>query len=263
MKAVLRYLGAKNRLADWIVSFFPDHKIYVEPYGGSAAVLLNKAPVEIEVYNDLYDDVVNLFRIIRSDRYVELMEQVNMTPFSEREYELAARDKSGDELERARKFLVCSFMAVSCDGMFRKTGFRRDRNASCGRVVGKWQRLPDLLAEAHVRLSGVTIRKQDALDIIREYDSPDTLFYLDPPYMHETRTKDGRYAFEYDHGDHERLLSLVAGLQGKVVLSGYDNDLYASMLPGWRVEQKATESMRRSQRIECLWMNYNPQLTLF
>ena len=248
MKAVLRYLGAKNRLADWIVSFFPDHKIYVEPYGGSAAVLLNKAPVEIEVYNDLYDDVVNLFRIIRSDRYVELMEQVNMTPFSEREYELAARDKSGDELERARKFLVCSFMAVSCDGMFRKTGFRRDRNASCGRVVGKWQRLPDLLAEAHVRLSGVTIRKQDALDIIREYDSPDTLFYLDPPYMHE---------------DHERLLSLVAGLQGKVVLSGYDNDLYASMLPGWRVERKATESMRRSQRIECLWMNYNPQLTLF
>lgn len=173
MKAVLRYLGAKNRLADWIVSFFPDHKIYVEPYGGSAAVLLNKAPVEIEVYNDLYDDVVNLFRIIRSDRYVELMEQVNMTPFSEREYELAARDKSGDEIERARKFLVCSFMAVSCDGMFRKTGFRRDRNASCGRVVGKWQRLPDLLAEAHVRLSSVTIRKQDALDIIREYDSPD------------------------------------------------------------------------------------------
>ena len=180
MKAVLRYLGAKNRLADWIVSFFPEHKIYVEPYGGSAAALLNKAPVEIEVYNDLYDDVVNLFRIIRSERYVELMEQVNMTPFSE-----------------------------------------------------------------------------------REYDSPDTLFYLDPPYMHETRTKDGRYAFEYDHGDHERLLRLVAGLKGKVVLSGYDNSLYASMLPGWRVEKKATESMRRSQRIECLWLNYNPQLTLF
>lgn len=84
MKAVLRYLGAKNRLADWIVPFFPEHKIYVEPYGGSAAVLLNKAPVEIEVYNDLYDDVVNLFRVIRSERYVELMELVNMTPFSER-----------------------------------------------------------------------------------------------------------------------------------------------------------------------------------
>lgn len=262
MKAVLRYLGAKNRLADWIVSFFPEHKIYVEPYGGSAAVLLNKAPVEIDVYNDLYDDVVNLFRVIRSDRYVELMEQVNMTPFSEREYELAALDKSGDEIERSRKFLVCSFMAFSCDGMFRKTGFRRGRSHS-GWIVDKCQKLPDLLAEAHVRLSGVTIRKQDALDIIREYDSFDTLFYLDPPYMHETRTKDGRYAFEYDHGDHERLLRLVTGLKGKVVLSGYDNDLYASMLPGWRVEKKATESLCRSQRIECLWLNYNPQLTLF
>ena len=116
----------------------------------------------------------------------------------------------------------------------------------------------DLLAEAHVRLSGVTIRKQDALDIIREYDSPDTLFYLDPPYMHETRTKNGRYAFEYDHEDHEQLLRLVVELKGKVVLSGYDNSLYTSMLPDWKIEKKATESMRRSQRIEFLWMNYNP-----
>lgn len=263
MKAVLRYFGAKNRLADWIVSFFPEHSIYVEPFGGSAAVLLNKSPVEIEVYNDLYDDVVNLFRIIRSERYEELMELVNMTPFSEREYELAAREKSGDELERARKFLVCSFMAVSCDGMFRKTGFRRDRNARCGRVVGKWQRLPDLLKQAHERLSAVTFRKQDALEVIREYDSPDTLFYLDPPYMHETRTKDGRYAFEYDRVDHERLLNLVTELKGKVVLSGYKNDLYDSMLPGWRVERMATESMRRSQREEWLWMNYQPQMMLF
>lgn len=263
MKAVLRYLGAKNRLADWIISFFPEHSIYVEPFGGSAAVLLNKTPVEIEVYNDLYDDVVNLFQVIRSGRYTELMEQVNMTPFSEREYELSARDKSGDEIERARKFLVCSFMAVSCDGMFRKTGFRRDRNANCGRVVGKWQKLPGIIKEAHERLSGVTIRKQDALDIIREYDSPDTLFYLDPPYMHETRTKDGRYAFEYTRAEHELLLDLIVNLKAKVILSGYDNELYKSRLPGWKIEKKATESMRRSQRTEVLWMNFLPEGMLF
>lgn len=259
MKAIARYLGAKNALADWIIRQFRSHRCYVEPFGGSAGVLLSKPPVECEVYNDVFDDVVNLMAVIRSEEAGDLANQVYLTPYAEIEYK-AAMAAGNTPLEQARRFLVRSFMAVSTDGVFRHTsGFRRDKSTSGGSSITKWQNLPSTLLEAHDRLRNVTILNQDAIKVILDYDSEETLFYLDPPYLPDTRTEYGRYSHEYTWEQHEELLALLPSLKGDVVISCYDHDLYASALRGWYRVEIDTQSMRQAQRKEVIYRNFEVQ----
>ncbi len=260
--SLLRYFGAKNRLAEWIISHFPKHTCYVEPFGGSAGVLLRKEPSTIEVYNDVDDDVVEVFRLIRGGRAEELARLVLATPFSLTEYR-RAMEPAEEPLERARRFFIRSFMAVSTDGTCRtSSGFRRSKVRSGHGVAQRWDGVPEIIAEAADRLKNVQIDHLDALDCMRLYDNPETLHYVDPPYLEETRTTSGRYAHEYTREQHVALLELLPTLKGHVVLSCYDSELYRERLSDWhRVTHKA-HSMRQAEREEVLYISNDFQPVL-
>ena len=261
MKAVLRYLGGKNRLAPWIIRHFPAHTCYVEPYSGSLGVLLNKAPAPVEICNDKDGEIVNLFRVLRSEDAGRLLEAVRLPP--SRGDELHDSAPAGDAVERARRLLVRSWMGIASDS-FRdgRSGLLVSRNRVPSPATD-WDRLPETLRLATQRLKHVHVENRDALDVLQAHDGPETLHYVDPPYMPATRTRTGRYSHEYTEDDHRRLLNVLVTLQGKVVLSGYDNELYNSALQGWHKDSIKTISNMSSPRVECLWINYNPQLTLF
>ena len=254
MKCVLKYPGAKNRIADWICQYIPHHEVYLEPYFGSGAVFFNKIPAKIETLNDLDGNVVNYFKIIR-ERPVELISQLEMTPYSREEYYNACVILPEDtEIERARKFAVRCWMGFGCSNLYRN-GFRSSQQRTSPHTTKEWQELPERLMAASERLKNAQIENLPALELIRRYDTPDVFMYVDPPYLHGTR-KNYLYRYEMQDQEHIELLELLAGHPGKVLLSGYDNELYNDMLPGWRKMQKKTQAEAGIPRIETLWMNY-------
>ncbi len=265
MKAALRYFGAKNRLAGWVNSFIPDHRVYVEPFGGSAAVLLNKPRSEIEVYNDIYRDVVNYFRVLRDGDVNELVRLLELTAFSREEYQQAAEALPDDGgLEAARRFLVRSFMCIASNGVFRaKGGFRWGGLKRVPSHAWDWRLFPDRLHAVADRLQGVYIENIDALEVMGKFDSPETVHYVDPPYMLEARTKDGRYDHEYTASDHGKLLWFLSQLKGKVMLSGYRTAEYAKVLKDWSLVSCATRASQNAPREECLWLNFELEQKLF
>jgi len=264
-RPVLRYLGGKFRLAPWIIEHLPPHKVYIEPFGGAANVLLRKPRSAVEIYNDLDDDVVNLFRVLRdesqSNKLIELLE---LTPFARAEF-LAAYEHTDEPVERARRMVVRSFMGHgSCAARIdRTTGFRGINlaagNPSPPRTFVNY---PDALREIVRRLAGVAIEQQPAAELIAAQDGADVLFYVDPPYVHATRSQkrtrqapSNGYVHELSDEDHVDLLTLLNGLRGMVVLSGYDHPLYASALAGWERREKATLADGGKPRVEVLWLN--------
>lgn len=257
MKAVLRYLGAKNALAPWIASFFPAHRVYVEPFGGSAAVLLNKPAAPVEVYNDLNDRLVNFWRVLR-EQGEELCRLLELTPYAQKEY-WDAREVADNPVEDARRFCVHSMMSYGANqnkAGFRKSGLKRDTS-----VAYDWQGYPGILRECmeELRARNLEICSTDALSLMAAHDSPDTLFYIDPPYPQDLRTS--RYAVEFDR--HAELLALCRSLKGKVVISSYMSDQYAQMLGGWHVASRRVTTTQCVKRDEVLWMNFSPQGMLF
>lgn len=262
-RPVLRYHGGKWLLAPWVIQHFPPHRIYVEPFGGAASVLLRKDRAYAEVYNDLDDDVVTLFRVLR-ERPADLVDALRLTPFSRTEHVLAST-LAEDPIERARRLVVRSFMGFGSNGhnIKRKTGFRANSSRSGTTPSRDWHNYPDQLGEIVGRLRGVTIENRDAVEVMQAHDGGETLHYVDPPYLPETRslknpydlTYAGMYAHEMTAADHERLLSALRGLAGMVVLSGYPSPLYDDALAGWlRVDRKALADGAR-ERTEVLWIN--------
>lgn len=263
-RPALRYLGGKWKLAPWIVEQFPPHRVYVEPFGGAASVLLRKPRAFAEIYNDLDGETVNLFRVLRSDRAAELVRALTLTPFARDEFaeSYAAAD---DEVERARRLVVRSFMGFGSGATFRRpTVFRSNSNAS-GRhnTAAEWAGYPDGLVAIIERLRGVVIENSDAIEVMRRSDRPDTLHYVDPPYVPTTRSPTARRAgaaiHSYDHelteSDHVALLAALRALSGMVVLSGYPCAFYDDALHDWqRIEREALADGARP-RTEVLWLN--------
>lgn len=262
-RALARYLGGKNRIAPWIISHFPEHRIYVEPFGGSAAVLLNKKPVFLEVYNDLYDRIVNFFEVLKdpekSERLAGLLE---LTPYAQEAYKRSF-DISEDKVEDACRFAVNSMMSYG--GGIHKPGFKRNGLLRATAYPATWRNYPEVVREcaAELRRRAVEINKMDALEVMSRYDSEDTLHYVDPPYVQYTRGKNVRYTHEYDEDDHERLLVFLKGLKGMVVLSGYDSELYSGHLAGWLKDRKVSHDTCGNKKLECLWMNFEQEPSLF
>lgn len=254
-RPVLRWHGGKWLLAPWIAGHFPAHQVYVEPFGGAASVLMRKPVSYAEVYNDLDDAVVNLFRVLRSERAGELVEALRLTPFARGEF-AQAYEQTEDPVEAARRLIVRSFMGFGSNGHNRSTGFRANSNRSGTTPAHDWQNYPDSLALVIQRLAGVVIESRDAKVVMAHHDGPETLHYVDPPYVFETRadlSKD--YAHELSNDDHAELLTFLRGLRGMVVLSGYPCDLYDDALADWRrVERKALADGAR-ERTEVLWIN--------
>lgn len=261
-RPVLRWHGGKWILAPWIISHFPDHRVYVEPFGGAASVLLRKPRSYAEVYNDLDNEVVNLFRVLRSDQSERLSELLRLTPFAAEEF-FAAYETSECPVERARRTVVKAFMGFGSNGVHKKTGFRSNSNRSGTTPARDWVNYPDALRATVERLRGVVVMSRDAADVMLAHDGPDTLHYVDPPYMSATRDAGADYAHELSDCDHKRLLEVLMSLCGRVVLSGYPSKLYDQSLLGWRrVERKALADGAR-QRTEVLWMNFDAVLPLF
>ena len=255
-RPVLRWHGGKWILAPWIISHFPEHRVYVEPYGGAASVLMRKPRSHAEVYNDLDDEVVNLFRVLRSNQANDLINALRLTPFAAAEfYDAYARD--GDDFERARRTVVKSFMGFGSNGIQRKTGFRSNSNRSGTSPARDWVNYPENLAATIERLRGVVIMNRDATEVMAAHDGPNTLHYVDPPYIAETRDAGSDYAHEMDDDQHADLLRFLRTLKGRVVLSGYPHPTYDAALHDWRrIERKALADGARD-RTEVLWMNFH------
>lgn len=263
-RPVLRWHGGKWKLAPWIIAQFPPHRIYVEPYGGAASVLLRKPRSYGEIYNDLDADVVNLFRVLRSDKAGEMIESLRLTPFARAEFE-QAYEATSEPVERARRLVARSLMAFGSDGHNAevRTGFRANSNRSATTPAHDWSNYPAGLARIVERWRGVVVENRPALDVMRQHDGPDTLHYVDPPYMPATRSQKSRrgkiryhaYAHEMTEADHAALLEFLPTLQGAVVLSGYPIEIYDAALSGWaRLERQALADGARA-RTEVLWIN--------
>lgn len=271
MKSVLRYPGGKWSVAEWIVSLFPpnyEKMVYVEPFVGSGAVFFTKRPSTIETINDLEDEIINLFQVLRSCPE-KLAQQIDLTPYSRREYELAY-EACDDPLEKARRFMVRSNQAIGAKTNV-KCGWRNHKTEKIGGTACKWRGLPDSVFPVARRLQGsqtqlVQIEHMDALTLMRRYNDPGVLMYLDPPYLRSTRRSGRLYRHEMDDEQHEELLSIAVHSKAKIVISGYASALYDDMLSGWY--RLTTESQITSgEKAEVVvWLNYEPpawQTSLF
>lgn len=257
-RPALRYHGGKWRLAPWIIEHLPPHRIFVEPFGGGASVLLRKPRSYAEVYNELDPDVVNFFSVLRDDGE-ELQRLLRCTPFARDEY-LGSHTPSDDPIERARQLVVRSFMGFGSDSASGvNSGFRANANRANTVPAHDWSNYPEALPVLIERLRGIVIENRDALECMAQHDGPQTLHYVDPPYLHATRSnargKAKSYRHEMSDADHARLLEFLKGLTGAVVLSGYPSKLYDAALAGWeRAERKALADGAR-ERTEVIWLN--------
>lgn len=263
-RPVMHYHGGKWRMADWLIGFFPPHFTYVEPYGGSASVLMQKQRSSAEVYNDLDEDVVNLFAVLRDpDKAQALQQQCWLTPYSRTEFEQACQ-RADEPIERARRTLVRAFAGHGSAGATKgRTGFRS--YAGSKRVSTPaldWVHYPQHISAFCARLQGVIVESRPALDIIQQFDAHETLFYVDPPYLHETRQISGGryYHHEMSDEDHRVLLNALLGIKGMVILSGYAHPLYdRHLIPHrWQRFNKSVQSSGRYgsvSRMESVWVN--------
>lgn len=258
---VIRYHGGKFRLAPWVISHFPDHRCYVEPFGGAASVLMRKERSYAEVYNDLDNEVVNLFTVLRDAELNEKLQLAcRLTPYSREEFKLAS-EISNELVERARRMVVRACMGFgSASGLRGNSGFRSDSKREYALASHLWARYPENLSAICQRLQGVIIENKPAVDLIKQHDTADTLFYLDPPYVYGTRVTGNRYYnCEMTDEQHQELINTVKEINGKVLISGYNSDLYNSELSEWRKvakESRISAGRGAGIRTECLWMNF-------
>lgn len=264
-RPLLRWHGGKWRLAPWIVSNLPPHRIYVEPYGGAASVLLHKPRSTTEIYNDLDATLHQLFAVLRDDALAaRLVRQLRLTPFAREEFG-RAYEPSDDPVEAARRTIVRSFMGYGSDGTagVYRTGFRRQRSTCGSTPAREWAGFPSALEMIIDRLAGVTFERDDAVTVMRQFDEPRALHYVDPPYLPETRSTGNRrrgqgyyvYQHELETADHEQLLATLRDLRGMVVLSGYPSPLYDAELAGWHRIQRRARADGNRPRTEVLWIN--------
>lgn len=256
MRPALRYHGAKWRLAPWIISHFPAHRVYTEAFGGGAGVLLRKPRAYAEIYNDLDGEVVNFFEVMR-DRSEEFLRSVRLTPFAREELKRAYEIdyySPGSTLEKARHTLIKSFMGFGSDAIKTHSGFRFTSRRSSTTPAHDWTGWPDEAVVLCERLRGVIIENRPAIEVIRTQDAPDALHYVDPPYVHSTRQSAHRYRFEMTDREHEELSDFLKSVKGNVIVSGYASPLYDRLYAGWRTETKETVCDGAKKRIEKLWI---------
>jgi DNA adenine methylase len=260
-----RWYGGKFSHLDWLLPQLQIEGIkhFVDVFGGSAAVILNRKPSAVETYNDIDGELTNFFRVLRGQGE-QLIDALRLTPFSREEFAVACApwDPDLSALERARLYYVRAEQArtglaqtaslgrwANCKGMS-----RRGMSGSVSRWLSKIERLPEIVE----RLRTVQIENRPALDLIDAYDSKETLFYLDPPYIHESRTDRRAYAHEMTDADHRALAERLRELDGKFALSGYRSQTMDALFGEWsRIDgPEKTAHSAKAERTESLWVNY-------
>lgn len=263
-RSLFRYYGGKWRIAPWIVSHFPEHKVYIEPFGGAGSVLLRKPRSYSELFNDLNSDIVSLFQILCDDTQKKILQvKLLLTPYAREVYD-NAYIPSEDKIENARRFLIRSMMGYHADSVITsncKSGFRNDFNRSLSIPSHNWASYPGYLDVFVERLKGVIIENTDAFKLIDKHkEQENILWYLDPPYPPDTRTRANihSYAFEMTSEQHKQLIDLILKVKGMLIISSYDNDIYRKLETfGWRKEMKVyrNNTFQSGERTECLWIN--------
>lgn len=269
MASPLTYYGGKGYLARRITAVFPEHRVYVEPFCGGAAVLFAKARAKLEIVNDIDTELVNFFRILRAHP-AELARLCRLTPYARAEL-IAALDSSEDSLERARRFWVRSTQAFggrpnhsrSWSIEFDPNGKGTMRPRVTRNRIERFQMAAD-------RLADVFIEQGNALELIERADRADAVIYCDPPYLFEARgssdkarAKGSGYIHEFgEEDDHRRLAEVLRSCRGTVFLSGYPSDLYDELYRGWHQLQWTVRSRFSNSRgvptvkvTEVLWSN--------
>lgn len=262
-KIAFGWYGGKFSHLSWLLPLLPPAYHYCEPFGGSAAVLLNREPSPVETYNDLDGEVVNFFRVLR-DQKDALIEAIGLTPFSREEFELAINDpaESLSDLERARRFFVRARQVRT--GLAQTASSGRWANclltsrAGMAGAVSRWLGSVDGLPEIAARLLRVQIENAPALEVIQRYDSSETLFYCDPPYPHESRGDSKAYAFEMTDRQHHALADALHAIKGKAAVSGYHSPLMDSLYSDWYCIEAPSRTVHsvKQKRVEVLWTNY-------
>lgn len=256
-RPALRYHGGKWRLAPWIVSMMPPHNIYVEPFGGAASVLLCKDAARIEVYNDLDQTVVGLFRVLRDPQKAEALRRLlELTPFSRAEFE-SCWTVSDDPVEEARRLVVRSFQALGNKDRLHRNGWRTRTAKAVWSPCVTWAGWPEQIPLFCARLRDTIIECRPWQQVIDLYDSTDALLYLDPPYVLDTRAQGHRkiYANEMTDEDHAELLARVQTVKSAVILSGYRHPMYDAALKGWTRLDKHARAQHNRARVETVWLN--------
>lgn len=256
MNIDLHYPGGKKRIAPWIVKKMPDHHSYLEPFFGCGAVLFEKEPAPIETVNDLDSEIVNFFRVVRDpDRRERLCEAVAYTPYSREIYEEGFKREYKSDIEKALWFVVRSMQSHGFR-ITEKSGWKKDvYGREAAYAVRYWNRLPEALQYMGRRLKSVQIENRPAVELIKAFDHENVLIYCDPPYVMSTRGRK-QYRHEMSDEDHEELLQVINRSKAKIMISGYDCELYDRYLHDWRKEQIASRTQSLARRMETLWMNY-------
>lgn len=266
IKSPLKFPGSKWRIAEWIVQHMPPHDFYLEPFFGSGAVLFSKPESALETINDIDGNVVNFFRVCR-DHPEELARLLYLTPFSRAEFASIQEDAAGeplhltgDSIEDARRFAVRCWQGTG-NKLGQRVGWKHDVTQSKGLSCNQWTVLPERIAPVAERLRRVQIECKDAVRLIREHNSPQTLIYADPPYLAEVRGS-SIYAHEMGSRDeHLRLLQALLDHPGPVILSGYENELYSEALAGWTKDTITARAQSNAERLEVIWCNFDLQMS--
>lgn len=248
MRQILNYGGGKRKLAKHIIPHFPEHRSYVEAFGGSGAILLAKPPAPHEVYNDLDGDLANLFRVLR-DHPDELRRRLDLTPYGAHD----APPADADDVTRAWWYFVCTNTRWKGSGGPGTGPLRRD-NSTDGRSLADVFRLQvSAVDDVARRLVGVKIENMDAVALIERYDGPDALVYADPPYLGDREATLYRHEMT-DEAEHRRLLEALNHCDAAVVLSGYPHPLYDELLADWTAVEISGQDRSKQMRAECLWI---------
>ena len=276
----LKWWGGKKKLAERIIELMPSHLHYVEPYFGSGAVLFARDPFDSskywgdksyeqgvsEVINDLNGELTNFWRVLQDEQaFAQFKRKVEAVPFSEKEWDdadLRQHPASPLDVDAAVAFFVrCRQSRTGGCKDFATLSRNRTRRGQNEQASALWSTVEGLPA-VHARLKRVVIvGPKDALEVIKQQDGEKTLFYLDPPYLHETRTSPDAYEHEMSDDDHRRLLTTIKDCEGKVMLSGYPSDLYDRELSDWKRYDFETDNSVAGGKVkrtmtECVWCNF-------
>lgn len=267
MKAITKYPGSKWGTAKWIISHFPAHRSYLEPFFGSGGVFFNKSRSPIETINDLDGDVVNLFWWIKHEPE-KLAREIYFTPYSRDVYEAAYRKEPENSLEKAVLFYTRLNMGHGFRTSGEKVGWKLDiQGREKAYAAEGWRTIPERIMEAAERLRGVQIENRPAVEIIKRFNFEEVLIYCDPPYVISARSsKRKQYRHEMSDADHIELLENLLQHKGPVIISGYASKLYDDILKDWYREERIAYAQNAQERREIIWHNRpapQRQLSLF
>jgi DNA adenine methylase len=257
------WYGGKYSHRNWLLPLLLKCHHYCEPFGGSAAVLLNRAPSPVETFNDIDGEVVNFFRVLR-DKKKKLVDMIGLTPFSREEFSIAinAQNNGLSDVERARRFFVRARQArtglAQTASLGRWANCKNTSRSGMSGVVSRWLGSVVMLPQIAERLLRVQIENRPALEVIKLYDDKNTFFYCDLPYPHESRGDAKAYQYEMSNSEHAELAEVLRRIKGKAAISGYRCDLMDSVYKDWRRQDappKLCHSVKKVRQ-EALWTNY-------